>query len=220
MLLPTGGVCPSRGPFLAPQCGVAIRTLRDELPAMFERDLSYDIYRPDIVFVDHTSLPGVPSEAHGLDAYKRVFLSLRLHGALCFASTRVSLLRIWQPRERTLAVRWSVAATPRLLSSLGLDDMHFDGISEYKLDNRGMIYEHVVCNCDFGTQQPLRSRALAQLLAGLAPAQSPTPSFCRGADAAGGLLLENGGASRASLTLGTLVEDAAAGLLLPQQHAR
>ena len=180
MLLPTGGVCPSRGPFLAPQCGVAIRTLRDELPAMFERDLSYDIYRPDIVFVDHTSLPGVPSEAHGLDAYKRVFLSLRLHGALCFASTRVSLLRIWQPRERTLAVRWSVAAAPRLLASLGAGDVHFDGISEYKLDSAGMIYEHKVDNCDYDA--PRRARSLAQLLSSLAPAaQSPTPSFMRGA---------------------------------------
>jgi hypothetical protein len=192
---------------------VAIRTLRDELPAVFDRDLSYDIYREDVAFVDRISLPGVPAEAHGLDAYRRVFLSLRLHGALCFSRTRVSLLRIWQPRDRTLAVRWSVAATPRLLSSLGVDDMHFDGISEYKLDSRGMIYEHVVCACDFGTPPPLRSRALSQLLAGLAPAQSPTPSFCRGADVAG-----SGSAARLESTL----EDAAAaaGLLLPPPHAR
>ena len=151
---------------------------------MFDRDLSYDIYRDDISFVDRTALPGVPSEAHGLEAYKRVFLSMRLHGALCFSRQRVTLLRIWQPRDRTLAVRWSVCAAPRLLSSLGADDSHFDGISEYKLDSRGMIYEHLVDNVDTGHQAPQRS--LASMLASLAPAQSPTPSFCRGdgADAA------------------------------------
>jgi hypothetical protein len=171
---------------------VAIRTLRDELPAIFERDLSYDIYRPDITFVDHISLPGVPAEAHGLDAYKRVFLSLRLHGALCFSSTRVSLLRIWQPRDRTLAVRWSVAAAPRLLSSLGAGDMHFDGISEYKLDSKGLIYEHKVDNADWDTASPMRARSLAQLLNSLAPAQSPTPSFMRGDGAEGAGLHAHG----------------------------
>jgi hypothetical protein len=145
---------------------------------MFDRDLSYDIYRDDITFVDRTALPGVPSEAHGLEAYKRVFLSMRLHGALCFSRQRVTLLRIWQPKDRTLAVRWSVCAAPRLLSSLGADDVHFDGISEYKLDARGMIYEHRVDNVDAGTQAPARS--LATMLAALAPAQSPTPSFYRG----------------------------------------
>ena len=152
---------------------------------MFEHDLTYDIYRDDISFVDRTALPGVPSEAHGLEAYKRVFLSMRLHGALCFSRQRVTLLRIWQPRDRTLAVRWSVCAAPRLLSSLGADDSHFDGISEYKLDARGMIYEHRVENVDPGTQAPARNRTLAAMLANLAPAQSPTPSFCRAGEGAG-----------------------------------
>ena len=164
---------------------MAVRTLRDELPGMLDRELSYDIYREDIAFVDHVGMPGVPSEAHGLDAYRRVFLSLRLHATLCFSSRRVSLLRIWQPRERTLAVRWSVAAAPRLLSSLGAGDVHYDGISEYKLDARGMIYEHKIENVDLGTPPALRSRTLEQLLAGLAPAQSPTPSFCRAAEGEG-----------------------------------
>ena len=41
------------------QCGVAIRTLREELPRIFERDLSYDIYRDDITFIDNISaFPG------------------------------------------------------------------------------------------------------------------------------------------------------------------
>ncbi len=96
----------------------------------------------------------------------------------------MSILRIWQPRDKTLAVRWSIAAQPRLLSSFGADDVHYDGISEYKLDSRGMIYEHKIDNVDWGGEAPARSRSLAALLASLAPSQAPTPSFMRG-DVAG-----------------------------------
>ena len=46
-------------PHRCAQCGVAIRTLRDELPRAFVADLSYDIYRDDITFIDNiSSLPG------------------------------------------------------------------------------------------------------------------------------------------------------------------
>lgn len=162
------------------QCGLAIRTIRDEWPHLFERDLSFQIYRPDIVFTDHVALPGVPATASGVEAYKRVFWSLRLHGALFFTRAHVSILRIWQPRERTLAVRWSIAAQPRLLSSFGAEDVHYDGISEYKLDSRGLIYEHAFNNVDWGSEAPKHSRSLASLLATLAPNQSPTPSFLEG----------------------------------------
>jgi hypothetical protein len=158
---------------------VAIRTLRDEVPHMFSREMSYDIYRDDVVFTDAGSvLPGVPAHAVGKDAYRRVFWSLRLHGALFFARPPVvSLLRIWQPREGTLAVRWSIAAQPRLLSSFGADDLHYDGISEYKLDRKGLIYEHRIDSVDLIVDAPQRSRSLAALLASLSPSQVPTPRF-------------------------------------------
>jgi len=164
---------------LCVQCGVAIRTLRDEFPHVFSRDLSFDIYRDDLVFTDAGGcLPGVPAQAVGKDAYRRMFWSLRLHGALFFARPPlVSILRIWQPRDGMLAVRWSIAAQPRLLSSFGADDVHYDGISEYKLDRNGRIYEHRISNVDWGGQEPLKSRSLAALLASLAPNQLPTPSF-------------------------------------------
>ena len=180
---PSGGGAPGGGPeneyYL--QCGVAIRTIRDEFPHIFSRDPSYDIYRDDVVFTDNAAcLPGVPSQAVGKEAYKRVFWSLRLHGAVFFARPPlVNILRIWQPRDGTLAVRWSIAAQPRLLSSFGADDVHFDGVSEYKLDRAGRIYEHRVNNVDLLPGEPLKSRSLAALLASLAPSQLPTPSFLR-----------------------------------------
>ena len=45
--------------------------------------------------------------------------SLRFHGNLCFSRIGVQLLRIWQPRDRTISVRWSFSGDPRVLHSLG-----------------------------------------------------------------------------------------------------
>jgi hypothetical protein len=160
------------------QCGVAIRTIRDEFPQLFEREMSFDIFRPDVAFADRVGLPGVPGSCQGLQAYKRVYWSLRLHRALFFSRAQVAILRIWQPRDRTLAVRWSIAATPRLLGSLGASDVHWDGVSEYKLDAKGMIYEHTFESVDWG-DPPLAESSLARLLAGLGARRGvlPTPSF-------------------------------------------
>lgn len=158
------------------QCGVAIRTIRDEFPRIFEQDLTYSIFRDDVVFVDDVGLPGMGmgglnATASGIDAYKRAFWMLRLHGRVLYSRVRVVVLRIWQPRDRQLAVRWSIVASPRLLSSLGIDDIHFDGISEYKLDSRGLIYEHRFTKTDTGKPSAVRNRLAAILAAIQSPAQ-------------------------------------------------
>jgi hypothetical protein len=158
------------------QVGVAIRTLRDDFPLLFEREPSLDIFRDDVTFVDRVGLPGAPAHAAGLEEYKRVFWQLRMHRSLFYSRCHVSILRIWQPRERTLAVRWSVAAAPRILASLGAGDMHYDGISWYKLDSRGKIYEHVLDNVDWG-DPPLARNGLSSILAGIVAPAQPTPSF-------------------------------------------
>lgn len=172
---PSGG--PDNEYFL--QVGVAIRTLRDDFPALFERDPDFSLFRDDIAFVDRVGLPGAPASAAGLEAYRRVFWQLRLHRSLFFSRATVSILRIWQPRERTLAVRWSVAAAPRLLASLGAGDVHWDGISWYKLDSKGRIYEHVLDNVDWG-DPPLARNSLSSILSGFAQPAQPTPSFFLG----------------------------------------
>ncbi len=49
--------------------------------------------------------------------------------------------RIWERDSRTVAVRWKLRCFPRLLDrSL----VNLDGISEYKFNDRGLIYEHTV----------------------------------------------------------------------------
>ena len=54
---------------------MAIRTIREEIPRLFEHDITYDIYRDDITFLDNiTTLPGgMHTVTHG-----KVRTSLRL----------------------------------------------------------------------------------------------------------------------------------------------
>ena len=46
------------------------------------------------------------------------------------------MLRIWQPADRVVAVRWCVRAVPRVLSSFGVGVAYVDGVSEYKFKSK------------------------------------------------------------------------------------
>jgi hypothetical protein len=117
--------------------GDAIRTLREETPTLFQKDLTYDLYRDDIVFKD-------PRNAfHGKKNYKTLFWSLRFHGRLFFRVLYVDVHRIWQPEESIIRMRWTVHGVPRVpWEAEGV----FDGVSQWKLDRDGKIYEHSVDN--------------------------------------------------------------------------
>ena len=115
--------------------GDAIRTLREDLPQMFNKDLNYDIYREDIVFRD----PRLTFQ--GMKNYKLIFWSLRFHGNLFFSKLYVDILRIWQPEDNSIKIRWRINGVPRVWwKTEGV----LDGISIYKLDSDGKIYEHAV----------------------------------------------------------------------------
>lgn len=158
------------------QCGVAIRTIREEIPRLFEHDITYDIYRDDITFLDNiTTLPGgMHTVTHGKESYRKVMWSVRFHGKLFFSRLQVNILRIWQPRDKTISVRWSITGDPRVLHSLGASEVFLDGVSEYKLDSEGMIYEHKIESVDWNANHTtLRALNMFPALS----AQTPTPSF-------------------------------------------
>lgn len=113
--------------------GDAIRSLREDYPLLFVKDLNYSIYRPDLEFKD----PNLSFS--GLKSYKVIFWSLRFHGRLLLKATHVQVLRIWQPEDAVIKLRWQINATPRL-GSPGT----FDGISVYRLDRHGKVYQHEV----------------------------------------------------------------------------
>ncbi|EFN50536.1 hypothetical protein CHLNCDRAFT_16014, partial [Chlorella variabilis] len=76
--------------------GDAIRTLREDYPLLFVKDLNYGIYREDLVFKD----PSLTFQ--GLKNYKLIFWSLRFHGRLFLKAAHVQVLRIWQPEDRVI----------------------------------------------------------------------------------------------------------------------
>ncbi|KAJ4733996.1 plant/protein (DUF2358) [Rhynchospora pubera] len=120
--------------------GIAVRTLRDDLPSLFVRDLNYDIYRDDITFVDPLNT------FQGIENYKLIFWALRFHGKILFHDIGLDITRIWQLSENTIVIRWKLHGTPRVpWEAHGT----FEGTSRYKLDRNGKIYEHKVDNLAF-----------------------------------------------------------------------
>lgn len=131
-----GGGDPQKSDFYL-NLGTAVRTLRDDLPDVFDREPNYDIYREDITFVDPLNT------FHGIENYKTIFWALRFHGRLLFREIGLDVSRIWQLTETSIVVRWELWGTPRVpWESYGC----FSGTSRYKVDRNGKIYEHKVDN--------------------------------------------------------------------------
>eukprot|EP00195_Chlamydomonas_chlamydogama_P005006 CAMPEP_0202904860 /NCGR_PEP_ID=MMETSP1392-20130828/31471_1 /ASSEMBLY_ACC=CAM_ASM_000868 /TAXON_ID=225041 /ORGANISM="Chlamydomonas chlamydogama, Strain SAG 11-48b" /LENGTH=259 /DNA_ID=CAMNT_0049592705 /DNA_START=341 /DNA_END=1120 /DNA_ORIENTATION=- len=117
--------------------GDAIRTLREDIPELFERDLNYGIYREDIMFKDPRN------SFQGMKNYKLIFWSLRFHGRIFFKKLYVEVKRIWQPEDCVIKMRWTVHGIPRVPWEA---EGTFDGVSTYRLDKSGRVYEHSVDN--------------------------------------------------------------------------
>lgn len=155
--------------------GVAIRTLREDLPQLFSKDLNYDIYRDDITLVDPLNT------FTGIDKYKLIFWALRFHGRVLFREINLEVLRIWQPSENMILIRWNLRGIPRVpWEAKG----EFQGTSRYKLDRNGKIYEHKVDNIAFNFPRKLKPAVsvLDMVTAGGCPA-SPNPTFSWADDA-------------------------------------
>ncbi|KAK1280683.1 hypothetical protein QJS04_geneDACA014890 [Acorus gramineus] len=117
--------------------GYAVRSLREDLPNLFSRDLDFTIYRDDVTFVDPLNT------FRGIDNYRLIFRALRFHGRMLFREIDVEVTRVWQPSDRVILVRWDLRGVPRVPWEA---EGRFGGASWYKLDRRGRIYEHKVDN--------------------------------------------------------------------------
>ncbi|KAJ8900523.1 hypothetical protein K2173_025300 [Erythroxylum novogranatense] len=148
--------------------GYAIRTLREEFPELFYRELTFDIYRDDIVFKDPINTFA------GLENYKSIFWALRFHGRIFFRALWVDIGSVWQPAENVIMVRWTVHGIPRVpWESHG----RFDGTSEYKLDSKGKIFEHQVHNIALNQPPKFRVAAMEELIQSMGCPSTPKPSF-------------------------------------------
>ena len=112
----------------------AIETLNNELPSLFEIDLSYDIYTKDIYFRDPVNT------FKGKFNYRIIFWTLRFHGKLFFTSLYFDLHDIKQTAADTIVANWTVRGTLRVPWKASI---LFNGYSTYKLTPEGLIYEHI-----------------------------------------------------------------------------
>lgn len=150
--------------------GLAVRTLREDMPLIFARDLNYDIYRDDVTFVDPMNT------FSGIENYKLIFWALRFHGKILFRDISLEIFRVWQPSENMILIRWTLKGVPRVpWEAKG----EFQGTSRYKLDRNGKIYEHKVDNLAFNFPHQLKP-AVSVLDLVTASASSPNPTFFSG----------------------------------------
>ncbi|CAN7041356.1 hypothetical protein Bca4012_070731 [Brassica carinata] len=151
--------------------GLAVRTLREDLPLIFAKDLNYDIYRDDVTFVDPMNT------FSGIENYKLIFWALRFHGKILFRDISLEIFRVWQPSENMILIRWTLKGVPRVpWEAKG----EFQGTSRYKLDRNGKIYEHKVDNLAFNFPHQLKPAASVLDLVTASPASSPHPTFFSG----------------------------------------
>jgi hypothetical protein len=147
--------------------GDAIRTLREETPLLFWRDLTYDIYRDDVVFKDPRNV------VRGKKNYQRIFKAVRIFGRLFFTRCRLDVKRIWQPESNRISMRWQFHGVPRIPWEV---EGIFDGVSQFKLDSEGKIYEHSVDNVVL-RDPPL---GISPLWTNLSRIFNPQPQPCPG----------------------------------------
>lgn len=148
--------------------GYAIRTLREEFPKLFDSELSFDIYRDDIVFKDPLNT------FFGIENYKSIFWALRFHGRIFFRALWLDIVTVWQPAESTIMVRWTVHGIPRVPWE---SRSRFDGTSEYKLDKNGKIYEHCVHNIALNAPPKFRVLAVDELIQSIGCPSTPKPTY-------------------------------------------
>ncbi|HEY9735634.1 MAG TPA: DUF2358 domain-containing protein [Trichocoleus sp.] len=112
----------------------AIQVLQADLPTLFERDITYDIYTPDICFRDPVN------RFKGKLSYRIIFWTLRFHGQLFFTELFFDLHKVEAAASDQIRADWTVRGTLRLPWKTRL---FFNGFSIYKLTSEGQIYEHI-----------------------------------------------------------------------------
>jgi hypothetical protein len=111
-----------------------IKTLKEDLPTLFEKDISYDIYTQDIYFKDPVNTFKYKFN------YRIIFWTLRFHARLFFTQIYFDVHEVSQSAEDTILAKWTVRGVLRVPWKAGL---LFNGYSTYKLNQDNLIYEHI-----------------------------------------------------------------------------
>ena len=111
-----------------------IKTLKEDLPTLFEKDISYHIYTDDIYFKDPVNTFKYKFN------YRIIFWTLRFHARLFFTQIYFDVHEVYQSAEDTILAKWTVRGVLRVPWKAGL---LFNGYSTYKLNQDNLIYEHI-----------------------------------------------------------------------------
>jgi len=112
-----------------------IKTLKHDLPTLFQQDISYDIYSPDIYFRDPVN------KFKGKFNYRIIFWTLRFHAKLFFTQIYFDLHQVSQTADvDTILAYWTVRGVLRVPWKASI---FFNGYSTYKLNPDNLIYEHI-----------------------------------------------------------------------------
>lgn len=112
----------------------AIETLKNDLPTLFQKDISYDIYTQDIYFQDPVN------RFKWKFNYRIIFWTLRFHARLFFTAICFDVHEIKQTESDIIKADWTVRGTLRLPWKA---DLFFNGDSTYKLTKTGLIFNHL-----------------------------------------------------------------------------
>ncbi|MHC5747517.1 MAG: DUF2358 domain-containing protein [Nostoc sp.] len=111
-----------------------INTLKEDLPTLFQKDISYDIYTQNIYFKDPVNTFKYKFN------YRIIFWTLRFHARLFFTQIYFDVHEVYQSSEHTILAKWTVRGVLRVPWKAGL---LFNGYSTYKLNQDNLIYEHI-----------------------------------------------------------------------------
>lgn len=111
-----------------------VETLKQDLPTLFEQDISYDIYTNDIYFQDPVN------KFKGKINYRIIFWTLRFHARLFFTQIYFDLHDVRMAEGESILANWTVRGVLRVPWKAGV---FFNGYSTYKLNKDGLIYEHI-----------------------------------------------------------------------------
>jgi hypothetical protein len=111
-----------------------IKTLKEDLPTLFKKDISYHIYTQDIYFKDPVNTFKYKFN------YRIIFWTLRFHARLFFTKIYFDVHEVSQSAEDTILAKWTVRGVLRVPWKAGL---LFNGYSTYKLNQDNLIYEHI-----------------------------------------------------------------------------
>jgi len=111
-----------------------VETLKQDLPTLFQKDISYDIYTQNIYFQDPVN------KFKGKTNYRIIFWTLRFHAQLFFTKIHFDLHDVYQADEATIVGNWTVRGVLRVPWQARV---LFNGYSTYKLNKDCLIYEHL-----------------------------------------------------------------------------